>query len=117
METLVPLRYVSGGQVNAQVPFELGINTSQQIVVQRGTTLSVPQDVVVAAAQPAIYTQNGTSVILDPRTNALITSANPAKAGDTVVIYCNGLGAVSPQIAFRNSRTVAGAARRGPRIL
>jgi len=95
---LVPLRYVSGGQVNAQVPFELGINTSQQIVVQRGMTLSVPQDVVVAAAQPAIYTQNGTSVILNPNTNALITSANPAKAGDTVVIYCNGLGAVSPAV-------------------
>ena len=98
--TALPLRYVSGGQVNAQIPFELGINSSQQIVVQRGTTLSVPQDILVAAAQPAIYIDaaSGAAIILNPNTNALITSANPAKAGDTVVIYCNGLGAVSPAV-------------------
>ena len=98
----LPLRYVGGAQVNAQVPFDLGINTSQQLVVQRDTTLSVPQNVVVAAAQPAVYTQNqsgsGPGVIVEGSTNALITSANPASAGDVVVIYANGLGAVSPPV-------------------
>jgi len=99
----LPLRYVGGGQVNAQVPFELGINTSQQLIVQRDNTLSVPQNVVVAAAQPGIYTQDqsgkGPGVIVDAnQNNTLVTSAAPAHAGDTLVIYCNGLGTVSPEI-------------------
>jgi uncharacterized protein (TIGR03437 family) len=97
----LPLRYVSSGQVNAQIPFELGINSSQQIIVQRGNALSVPQAVLIAAAQPAIYLDaaSGAPIILNPVTNTLITSANPAKAGDTVVLYCNGLGAVNPPVA------------------
>jgi hypothetical protein len=53
---LLPLRFVGADQVNAQVPFELTANTQQQLVVQRGSALSVPTDVVVALAQPAIYT-------------------------------------------------------------
>jgi uncharacterized protein (TIGR03437 family) len=101
----LPLRYVDNGQVNAQVPFDLVINTQQQMVVQRGSTLSVPQDVIVAAAQPAIYTQDQrgilgslAGVIVSGATNALITPANPAHAGDVVEIYCNGLGAVIPPL-------------------
>jgi uncharacterized protein (TIGR03437 family) len=98
----LPLRYVGGNQVNTQVPFDLNVNTSQQLVVQRGTTLSVPQDVVVASAQPGVYTQDqsgtGAAVIVNGTTNTLITASNPAKAGDVVVIYCNGLGAVNPPV-------------------
>jgi uncharacterized protein (TIGR03437 family) len=88
--------------VNAQVPFNLNVNTGQQLIVQKGTTLSVPQNVVVASAQPGIYTQDqsgtGAGVIVDNNTNTLITTANPAKAGDIAVIYCNGLGAVNPPV-------------------
>jgi uncharacterized protein (TIGR03437 family) len=54
----LPLRYMGGTQINAQVPFGLGINTQQQIIVQNGNTISVPQTLVVAAAQPGIYTQD-----------------------------------------------------------
>jgi len=80
----LPLRYVASNQVNAQVPFDLNVNSAQQLVVQRDTTLSVPQNVVVAAAQPAVYTQDqsgsGPGVIVNGQTNVLITSANPAHA-------------------------------------
>ena len=96
----LPLRYVSGDQVNAQVPFDLTVNTAQQLIVQRDATLSVPQDVVVAAAQPGIYTQDGSGTgdgrIFNGST--LVTASNPAKAGDVVTIYCNGLGAVTPPL-------------------
>ena len=99
----LPLRYVGGNQINAQVPFGLNVNTAQQLVVQRGTTVSVPQNVIVAPAQPGIYTQDqsgsGAGVIVDTSNNALITAGNPAKAGDIVVIYCDGLGAVNPPVA------------------
>ncbi len=101
----LPLRYVGSGQVNAQVPFGLTANTQQQLIIRRGSTISVPQDVVVAAAQPAVYTQDqkgifgsAQGVIVNGITNALITAANPARAGDVVVIYCNGLGEVAPPV-------------------
>ena len=98
----LPLRYVGGGQINAQVPFGLGINTQQQLIVQNGTTLSVPQSVVVAAAQPGIYTQDqsgaGPGVIVDANTNMEVKAGSPAHIGDTLVIYCNGLGATNPAV-------------------
>jgi uncharacterized protein (TIGR03437 family) len=99
----LPLRYVGGTQINAQVPFGLGINTQQQLIVQNGNALSVPQSLVVAAAQPGIYTQDlsgkGPGIITDYTTgNQEITASNPAHIGDTLVIYCNGLGAVSPPV-------------------
>jgi uncharacterized protein (TIGR03437 family) len=108
----LPLRYVGGNQVNAQVPFGLNINTTQQLVVQKGTTLSVPQALLVAPAQPGIYTQDqsgtGAAVIVDANTNTLITAGNPAKAGDIVVIYCNGLGAVAPAVPTGTPAPLAG---------
>jgi uncharacterized protein (TIGR03437 family) len=38
-------------------------------------------------------------VIVNGTTNALITLSSPAHAGDVIVIYCNGLGAVNPPVA------------------
>jgi uncharacterized protein (TIGR03437 family) len=109
----LPLRYVGTGQVNAQVPFELATNTQQQLVVQRGTTLSVPQDVVVAAAQPGIYTQDasgsGPGIIVDAsQSYQLVTAQTPAAAGDVLVIYCNGLGAVTPALPTGTPAPLAG---------
>jgi uncharacterized protein (TIGR03437 family) len=58
--------------------------------------------VIVAAAQPAVYTQDqsgkGPGVIVNGSTNKLIDASNPAAVGDVVVIYCNGLGAVNPSV-------------------
>ena len=99
----LPLRYVGGGQINAQVPFGLGINTQQQLIVQNGNSASVPQNVMVAAAQPGIYTQDqsgkGPAVVTDFQLgNAEVTPSNPAHVGDTLTIYCNGLGATNPPV-------------------
>jgi uncharacterized protein (TIGR03437 family) len=99
--------------VNAQVPFGLATNTQQQLVVQRGTTLSVPQDVVVAAAQPGIYTQDasgsGPGIIVDAtQSYQLVTAQTPASAGDVLVIYCDGLGAVIPALPTGTPAPLAG---------
>ena len=98
----LPLRYVGAGQINAQVPFDLGINTQQQLIVQNGNALSVPQSVVVAAAQPGIYTQDqsgkGPGVVVDANTGLEVMAASAAHVGDTLVIYCNGLGATNPAV-------------------
>lgn len=108
----LPLNYVSDGQVNALVPYDLTSNTQHQLLVQRGSSLTVPETVVVAPAQPAIYTQNqsgsGPGVIVNGVTNALLTPQNPARAGDVLVIYANGLGAVDPPVALGAAAPLSG---------
>ena len=50
-----PLFYASSGQLNAAIPFDVTPNTSQQVLVTRDTTVSVPIPMDVAFAQPAVF--------------------------------------------------------------
>jgi uncharacterized protein (TIGR03437 family) len=97
----LPLTFVSDGQINAIVPYGLPISTRLELVVQHGNALTVPQFISVAPAQPAVFTADGSGSgqgdIFDV-TGALVDGSHPAKAGDTVVIYCAGLGAVDQPV-------------------
>src|SRR5271157_4225867 len=102
----LPLYYVSDLQVNAVVPYSLGdnsLNAPLQILVQRGDTLSQPVYVTMTTAEPTIY--GGPGGITDypsdyPASPPYTVSAStPAHAGDIIVLYCLGLGAVSPPVA------------------
>ena len=98
----LPLLYSSDGQLNAQLPFGLAVNTQLQLQVQRGVTLSLPQPLTVASAQPGIFSTDsesgqGQGAIFSVA-NVLVDGNAPAAVGDTVVIYCTGLGDVSPAI-------------------
>jgi len=57
----------------------------------------------VAAAQPNIFLANGYGIIFAARADGtppfLISQTAPAKAGDILVIYCDGLGATNPAVA------------------
>jgi uncharacterized protein (TIGR03437 family) len=97
----MPLLFAIGGQnaqVNAMVPFETSVNTNQQILLQWGTAYAPPVYVDVAAAEPGIFQYGQEGIITDLSGN-LIGPSDPAHAGDTVVIYCTGLGAVTPSVA------------------
>jgi uncharacterized protein (TIGR03437 family) len=105
-----PIFYASTGQINAAIPFDVTANTSQQVLVTRDTTISVPVAVDVAPAEPAVFLAPVANApnqgsIFAVRTTAGIQStflaepSSPATAGDTLVIYCDGLGAVDQSIA------------------
>jgi len=99
----LPLLYASSGQVNAQVPVDLPVNTQQQIqVVRSGTVPSVADQVGIAPASPAIFTvsQNGAGqgAITDSFTGVVKDATSPAAIGDFLSIYCTGLGAVTPPV-------------------
>jgi uncharacterized protein (TIGR03437 family) len=103
-ETL-PLVFAGNGQVNAIVPYDLQANAMQQLIVQQNNSYSLPQQVLVGATQPAVFTQNqsgmgqGVIAVLKPDGTEFITSPTaPASAGDYLVIYCTGLGPVSPAV-------------------
>jgi uncharacterized protein (TIGR03437 family) len=96
----LPLLYTSSGQMNVQVPFDIPVNTQFQMTVQKDSTLSVPEPLVIAQAQPGIFTVNqqgtGQGVILKSDQITLARPATPAAIGEAIVIYCAGLGPVDP---------------------
>jgi uncharacterized protein (TIGR03437 family) len=102
----LPLYFTSTKQINAIVPYDIAPNSSQQLIIQSGDALSQPEPVTVAAAQPGVFTQNqsgsGPGAILGQKPGkvaALNTAANPASAGDALLIFCTGLGTVTPAVA------------------
>jgi uncharacterized protein (TIGR03437 family) len=102
-DQLLPILYTSSDQLNVQVPYGVPVNTQYQLTVQRGTALSVPQPLVVAAAQPGIFTVNqqgfGQGSIVKSDGVTLAQPGTPASIGETVVIYCAGLGTVTPKVS------------------
>jgi len=99
----LPILYTSAGQLNVQVPYGVPVNTQYQLTVQHGSTLSLPESLVVAAGQPGVFTVNesgtGQGVIMKSDGVTLAQPGTPASIGETVVIYCTGLGAVTPAVA------------------
>ncbi|MBM3737156.1 MAG: hypothetical protein FJW39_15355 [Acidobacteria bacterium] len=102
----LPLQFTSDGQINAVIPYDVPVNVVQQLVVRHGTRMSAPEPVVVAAAQPAIFTKNQTGsgegiivAVQSGGTQFLAGAESPAAPGDVLVIYCAGLGAVTPAAA------------------
>jgi uncharacterized protein (TIGR03437 family) len=98
----LPILYTSEKQLNVQVPYAVPVNTQYQLTVQRGDTLSAPQALVIAAAEPGIFTTNptgtGQGAIQQSDQVTLAQPGTPVAIGDTVVIYCTGLGTVTPKV-------------------
>jgi len=84
-----PLLYVSPGQINAQVPFELPDVSAIDLVVQNGTAASTGLQVTLLAQDPGIFVAVKSS-------GSQITASNPVMPGDSLTIYATGLGAVLP---------------------
>ena len=97
----LPLLFASDGQINALVPWDIPVNARLQMIVRRGTSLSVPEAVVAAPAQPAIFTRDQSGKgqgLIYSASGVLADAAAPVRAGEAVVIYCSGLGAVDPAV-------------------
>jgi uncharacterized protein (TIGR03437 family) len=101
----LPLLFAGSGQINAIIPYDVAPNSTQQLIVQQNMTLSLPEAVTIAPAQPALFTQDqsgagiGVIVVLQPDGAGFeADSSHPASAGDVLVIYCTGLGAVNPTV-------------------
>jgi uncharacterized protein (TIGR03437 family) len=105
-----PLNFVSAGQINAQVPFELTGASTAQIVVANGGASSAPQTVQLASVAPGIFALTGGQAVAYGNTSYTFAAApgsiaglttQPAKIGDpqTLVILATGLGPVNPPIA------------------
>lgn len=95
----LPLLHAQEDQLNSMLPYDLAVNTQHQLVVQRGTSYTVPE--TVTPAQPAIFTKEmtgegqGVILVVSPSgSRTFAEPATPARAGDPIEVWCAGLGAV-----------------------
>jgi uncharacterized protein (TIGR03437 family) len=88
-----PLLFVSPRQINFQIPFEAPI-AAAPIVVITGTQQSSPQNATVTTYAPSTFVNpdTGGPIVQRHADGALITEENPAKPGDTLIIYVTGIG-------------------------
>jgi uncharacterized protein (TIGR03437 family) len=102
--------YISGVQINAQVPSNVGTG-QQQVVVASASGGKATFNVTVAATQPGIFApsqfvvngkqyagalaNDGVTFIMPPGAVSGITSQR-AKAGDRITLYGIGFGPVTP---------------------
>ena len=100
----IPLLVVTAGQINAMLPYDLAIGASQPVVVTRNGAVSAPQPVSLVSSQPGVFTQaqngQGTAALLIVHADGswvVAGNGNSAKAGDTLEIFCAGLGDVTPR--------------------
>jgi uncharacterized protein (TIGR03437 family) len=102
-----PLYFVSPKQINAQVP--IGITGSTvQVQVRASNGQSDIRTLSGGIYSPAIYTLtqsgSGQAIVTFADTSTLVAprgatpDSRPARAGDIVTIYANGLGPVTPAI-------------------
>jgi uncharacterized protein (TIGR03437 family) len=96
----VPLFSVGDGQINAQVPHELEGEREVQVVVSNGTAPGLPVTIPLARSRPGIFVYGERAgVVVNARTNRLVTVEEPARRGDTLIIYSTGLGVTTPRPA------------------
>jgi uncharacterized protein (TIGR03437 family) len=100
------LEFVSSGQINAIVPYGVPVNALQQLMVLENGIASPLENILVAPAAPAVFTQTqsgsgiGAMVDVPPSGPQFVVDADhPATAGDALEIYCAGLGATVPAVA------------------
>jgi uncharacterized protein (TIGR03437 family) len=87
-----PLYYLSPTQIDAVLPGNTPAGTGT-ITVSYNGTMSAPAPIVVAQSAFGILTYNGTLAAAYDGGNNLITGANAANPGQTIVIYGSGVGA------------------------
>lgn len=105
-----PLLFVSTGQVNAQLPWNVlssGTSGTASLVVTNAGKTSTAFSVPVGPFSPGIFAVNNIAIAINADGSVAAPvgaipgiTTHPAKAGDPggLVILCTGLGAVNPPV-------------------
>jgi uncharacterized protein (TIGR03437 family) len=99
--TAAPLFYTSAGQISFQLPFTLTPGAAQVYSAVAGVDSNTLSFVAEAVAPQIFAEPSGGAtigIVTHALTGALVTAASPAAAGEIVVIYSTGLGAVTPAV-------------------
>jgi uncharacterized protein (TIGR03437 family) len=102
-----PLDFVSTGQINVQIPFEVAGSPTVNVVVNNNGSISPAQTLNLAASAPGVFAYLGSQAIAvnvtDPTSQRYATisapsgsipglTTFPARVGDILFLYATGLG-------------------------
>jgi uncharacterized protein (TIGR03437 family) len=87
-----PLYYVSAGQINAQLPFDLDPTKQYQIIVLANGALTTPDTVQLSAATPGFAAFPDSTLIAQHADGSLVSATSPARSGEYLVAYLAGMG-------------------------
>jgi uncharacterized protein (TIGR03437 family) len=89
------LLYSDAGQINAVVPFEVGVGGSTFLSIETGGQTIWPVKLPVAPAQPGVFTVDGSGRGQAAALNqdgSVNSSTNPALRGSIVSVFMSGVG-------------------------
>ena len=93
-----PILYASSSQLNLQVPWELQGTPTTTVTVTGNAIGNELESVAVAMSDPGIFSlgipQGGQGAI-ENVAGAVVDASSPAHAGDYILIFATGLGAVT----------------------
>jgi uncharacterized protein (TIGR03437 family) len=114
-----PLEFVTSGQINAQIPYEIfpaGTNGTANVIVSNNGVPSAPEPITINQFAPGVFTippGGGYSIAIiatDPNDHARYGAlaapvgaisgypTTPARPGDALIVYATGLGPVTPSV-------------------
>lgn len=91
------LFFVSPGQINVQVPWEFAGQTFAMVKVRINDTVSAVYRLELSDYAPGVFEFDAGGQKLGVVTHAngqIVTPSNPARGGETVVVYATGVGPV-----------------------
>ncbi len=98
-----PLYYVSPGQINVQIPFELNPAGQYQVVINANGALATPATIQLTSASPGLDAfPDGTLIAVHALTGALISPTAPAQPGEFIVMFLLGMGQTDNPVTSGN---------------
>jgi uncharacterized protein (TIGR03437 family) len=103
-----PIIYASSGQINIQIPYEVSVGAGKTLSLTNGAAAPVSTNITIAATAPGLFIftpdpatpGGGQAAVLNYSTSTqqytLNSSSNPAKTGDTILLFLTGEGAYLP---------------------
>jgi len=95
---LAPLYYVSPGQINAQVPFELTGGNQYQVIVNANGVLSTPNPIQLSDSAPGIAGFATGQIIAQHLDGSLVLDSAPAAPGEIIIFYVSGMGLTNQNV-------------------
>ncbi len=101
-----PMLFALGTQLNVQVPWDLvpaGASANVKVIVTSNGVNSNTETVAIGQFSPGVFASNGLAIAVNNSDGTLAwpvgavpgLATHPAKAGDVLIVYATGLGAVA----------------------
>lgn len=91
------LFFVSPGQINFLIPYEI-VGSSATIIVERQGIVGPSATIPLATTSPGFFEWNSNFALAEHADGSLVTSDAPAQAGEVIVLFAAGLGRTSPDV-------------------